>query len=420
MNTSLPSANQHTDEIQPTATAGHDVPLSCDMCGKECPDPWHYSTAESRHNHACDECWKTAPAAVAPRVLVDFEKVGTTGPLPVVNGRVKIPTATMMDLARMLKTTADALAATEQAPAAPVRELPGPDLWRDASGLRGYTKDPGQGPWYAADTVRALLLPVARQASAAPHLDQTRPIWVGVDLSEDELADLKRKISDACRSGRRMCIQPMPAPTLEAPAAHVGDGAAAFKKWFQGEQGKSYQGMWEFARAAWLASRAALLAPAAPAEAQRLAEFLQRMRTRLGSCRDACGDEASIQAWDDYERAWAVLLSQAAPAAPSGVVDDMAALVKQLVQALRKAAPNHALPAKALDYLRRQDLLGSPLRVAPATPALSHEYVPLPPKAITAVLGLDDGGDAPAYCLMVAYRSESDARAALALLSKGA
>ena len=36
-------------------------------------------------------------------------------------------------------------------------ETPNPDLWRDAEGLRGYTIDPGAGPWYTADTVRALL-----------------------------------------------------------------------------------------------------------------------------------------------------------------------------------------------------------------------------------------------------------------------
>lgn len=43
------------------------------------------------------------------------------------------------------------------APAAPSLDLPNPDLWRDAEGLRGYTIDPGAGPWYTADTVRALL-----------------------------------------------------------------------------------------------------------------------------------------------------------------------------------------------------------------------------------------------------------------------
>ena len=68
----------------------------------------------------------------------------------------------------------------------------------------------------------------------------------------------------------------------------------------------------------------------------------------------------------------------AAPAAPSPAqehatqlagVDELAQLVKQLVHALRKAAPSHALPEKALDYMRRQGLLGSPLRTASYTPS---------------------------------------------------
>lgn len=30
----------------------------CDTCGKNVDYmPWHYSTDESRHNYACDECW---------------------------------------------------------------------------------------------------------------------------------------------------------------------------------------------------------------------------------------------------------------------------------------------------------------------------------------------------------------------------
>ena len=41
-----------------------------------------------------------------------------------------------------------------------------------------------------------------------------------------------------------------------------------------------------------------------------------------------------------------------------------------------------------------------------------------PPNAITASLWIDNGGEAPAYCLMVAYRSEADAVYALALLNK--
>jgi len=43
-------------------------------------------------------------------------------------------------------------------------------------------------------------------------------------------------------------------------------------------------------------------------------------------------------------------------------VGDLAMLVARLVRALRKAAPEHELPEKAMDYLRRNGLCGSPLR----------------------------------------------------------
>ena len=45
-----------------------------------------------------------------------------------------------------------------------------------------------------------------------------------------------------------------------------------------------------------------------------------------------------------------------------GQVGDLSMLVRQLVQALRKSAPDHALPDKAMDYLKRKGLQGSPMR----------------------------------------------------------
>lgn len=44
------------------------------------------------------------------------------------------------------------------------------------------------------------------------------------------------------------------------------------------------------------------------------------------------------------------------------LVDDLAALVRRLVHSLSKAAPDNTLPAKAVDYLQRKGLQGSPLR----------------------------------------------------------
>ena len=46
------------------------------------------------------------------------------------------------------------------------------------------------------------------------------------------------------------------------------------------------------------------------------------------------------------------------------IVDDLAQLVMRLVHQLRKAEPDNELPAKALDYLKRNGLTGSILRDA--------------------------------------------------------
>ena len=44
----------------------------------------------------------------------------------------------------------------------------------------------------------------------------------------------------------------------------------------------------------------------------------------------------------------------------------------------------------------------------------------VPPNAITASVMRDDGGEAPAFCLMAAYRSEKDAMDAFALITAAA
>jgi len=47
------------------------------------------------------------------------------------------------------------------------------------------------------------------------------------------------------------------------------------------------------------------------------------------------------------------------------VVGDLTILVKQLAHLLKKSSPDKALPDAAMDYLKRKDLLGSPLREVP-------------------------------------------------------
>jgi hypothetical protein len=50
------------------------------------------------------------------------------------------------------------------------------------------------------------------------------------------------------------------------------------------------------------------------------------------------------------------------PAQDENQVDDLAALVRQLVYSLKKSQPDSDLAKRAMDYLVRQGLQGSPLR----------------------------------------------------------
>lgn len=67
----------------------------------------------------------------------------------------------------------------------------------------------------------------------------------------------------------------------------------------------------------------------------------------------------------------------------------------------------------------RQAMEEAAAPLAPAAPALSAAPIPVMPRAITAGLGLDDSGEEPSYCVMVAFRQEDDARYALSILSAG-
>ena len=45
---------------QPAIQAGQDV-LTCDFCSAVTPDPWHGSTTENKHIHACEKCLHLLP-----------------------------------------------------------------------------------------------------------------------------------------------------------------------------------------------------------------------------------------------------------------------------------------------------------------------------------------------------------------------
>ncbi|TQL83113.1 hypothetical protein [Delftia sp. HK171] len=120
------------------------------------------------------------------------------------------------------------------------------------------------------------------------------------------------------------------APALEAPAASAGDEEAAFTKWFQGEQGKPYQGMWEFARAAWMGRSATAAAPQAPAALDELGKI-----AAIAACwgcdhPDEPGDTEVVR-----RVKWAARQLRAvaqAPAAPSALA---AQVIENLLQLAR-------------------------------------------------------------------------------------
>lgn len=103
------------------------------------------------------------------------------------------------------------------------------------------------------------------RADLARVLDEWNDVTGCIPRMSSWRVEVLSIIEDAFDLGMFLGEKAHLAPALEAPAAQVGDEEAAFTKWFQGEQGKPYQGMWEFARAAWMARAATAAAPQAPA-----------------------------------------------------------------------------------------------------------------------------------------------------------
>ena len=83
------------------------------------------TTALSRH-FSTGTSVEQAPAAInsGVEIIIDFSQVGTAGPFPVVDGRVSLPDATMLDLVHMLRPTYEAQA-QQAAPKAAPGEPPG-------------------------------------------------------------------------------------------------------------------------------------------------------------------------------------------------------------------------------------------------------------------------------------------------------
>lgn len=115
----------------------------------------------------------------------------------------------------------------------------------------------------------------------------------------------------------------------------------------------------------------ALEAPAAPAVPAGFALVpIEPTQQMLDAGRwSGAGSVSSQEVWDR-------MLATVTPP-PAAYADDLVALVTELVQALRQAAPDNDLAGHALDYLKRNGLQGSPLLAAPAAPEDPMDW-PLP------------------------------------------
>jgi hypothetical protein len=98
-------------------------------------------------------------------------------------------------------------------------------------------------------------------------------------------------------------------------------------------------------------------APTIPTPCQDAVTMGKHACTNRNQCWEPCGELGH-----SAEHAKRAPDTPKEPAANRQIVDDLSALVSRLVRALNKSAPTHDLPEKAMDYLRRKNLLGSPLR----------------------------------------------------------
>ncbi|MFS4552056.1 hypothetical protein [Comamonas resistens] len=108
-------------------------------------------------------------------------------------------------------------------------KLPKPDMWRDAAGFRGYTADPGAGPWYSAETVQRLIAAPAAVAVPELHREWRSAFREAIDTMEAEIdsrgdAENVRRMKRATSVLRSMLDA---TPAADAPRENAGAVIAA-------------------------------------------------------------------------------------------------------------------------------------------------------------------------------------------------
>ena len=133
---------------------------------------------------------------------------------------------------------------------------------------------------------------------------------------------------------------------------------------FAMQQHKDRLDGWQAASAGQAAEIARLTAKLARTRAAHVVE--QELVYQIASCRDPGWGDVSKEEFDAFsESEWRkkrILYTHPQPSADDARVPDLSRLVARLMRELKKADPTHELPMKAMDYLTRHDLIGSPLR----------------------------------------------------------
>ncbi|MFC4922970.1 hypothetical protein [Delftia deserti] len=230
-------------------------------------------------------------------------------------------------------------------------------------------------------------------AAVAPQGDEDDSLLLcASDLQHSAIYDSHSEMQDCARSVadriKALAARALAAPALEAPAAVDGDQLDSLARQKLGALLNAFgEAQWQAGRGvpcpsiedafeAVISAAVALLAaaPQAPAQEAPAAPapaVPDGWRLVPANPTDAMLGAAQ-KAWlaDPLRRSSTVYAAAlaTAPQAPAAPVDDLAQLVKQLVRALRKALPGNDLADKALDYLKRQGLQGSPLRATPEAP----------------------------------------------------
>lgn len=175
---------------------------------------------------------------------------------------------------------------------------------------------PGSGGWEKHAIEMERQRDFYRQRCHTMEEHQNGGVWYWQGDDGDNLESMGNSMLVVIRADqlRALIAAPQPSPTPQAdsqPAPLIDAEAVAYNEWFNGEQGTAYDGMWAFARAAWMtrAARAPAASVTAPAGVASMREDFEAywrskyaplpMNTRLHDD-GRYGDPTIQQEWESW------------------------------------------------------------------------------------------------------------------------